>query len=85
MRVLRDMIVVSVTGRPAAQDLQSMMFNLNEDLLWTRTRQGPRGSPETDSFEGRGSAPDSHVYMPCKKIVVKVFGKYPGSVQICSL
>ena len=58
MRVLRGMIVLSVTGGPAAQDLQSMMFNLKRGpILCARTRQGPRGSPETDSFEGRESDP----------------------------
>ena len=29
--------------------------------------------------------PDSHVYMLCKKMVVKIYGKYPGSVRVCLL
>ena len=28
---------------------------------------------------------DSHVYMSCKKMVMKVHGKYPGSVRVCLL
>ena len=29
--------------------------------------------------------PDSHVYISCKKMVVKVRGKYAGSVRVCLL
>ena len=28
---------------------------------------------------------DSHVTMSCKKMVVKVHGKHPGSVRVCLL
>ena len=29
--------------------------------------------------------PDSYVYMSCKKMMVKVYGKSPGSVRVCLL
>ena len=43
------------------------------------------GFPRLTALKVEEVTPDSHVYMSCKKMVVKVHGKYPGSVQVCLL
>ena len=59
MRVLRDIFVLSVSGGPRAQELQSMMFNLkNRDLFCVPERGKDLGGfPKTDGLESRGSDP----------------------------
>ena len=36
------------------------------------------GFPRLMALKEEEVTPDSHVYMSCKKMVVKVHGKYPG-------
>ena len=43
------------------------------------------GFPRLTALKVEGVTPDSHVYMSCKKMVMKVHGKYPGSVRVCLL
>ena len=59
MRVLRDIFVLSVSGGPGAQELQSMMFYPKKKgpILCARKRQGPRGFPKSDGLESRGNDP----------------------------
>ena len=43
------------------------------------------GFPRLTALKVEEVTPDSHVYMSCKKMVVKVHGKYTGSVRVCLL
>ena len=43
------------------------------------------GFPRLTTLKVEEVTPDSHVYMSCKKMVVKIHGKYPGSVRVCLL
>ena len=41
------------------------------------------GFPRLTALKVEEVTADSHVNMSCKKMVVKVHGKYPGSVRVC--
>ena len=43
------------------------------------------GFPRLTALKAEEVTPDSHVYMSCKKMVVKAHGKYTGSVRVCLL
>ena len=43
------------------------------------------GFPRLTALKVEEVTPDSQVYMSCKKMVVKVHGKCPGSVRVCLL
>ena len=74
MRVLRDIFVLSVSGGPGAQELQSMMFSPKKRDLFCVPERGKDlgGFPRVTALKVEEMTPDSHVYMSCKKMVVKV-------------
>ena len=43
------------------------------------------GFPRLTAFKVEEKTPESYIYISCKKMVVKVHGKYPGSVRVCQL
>ena len=43
------------------------------------------GFPRLTALKVEEVTPESHVYMSCKKMVVKVHGKYLGSIRVCLL
>ena len=87
MRVLGDIFVLSVSGGPGAQELQSMMFKPKKGDPFCVPERGKDlgGFTRLTALKVEEVTPDSHVYMSCKKMVVKVHRKDPGSVRVCLL
>ena len=53
MRVLRDIFVLSVSGGPGAQELQSMMFEPKKRGLFCVPERGKDIGVSQDGFESR--------------------------------
>ena len=65
----KSWFVLSVSGGPGAQKLQSMMFNLKKGDLFCVPERGKDlwGFPRLTALKEEEVTPDSHVYMSCKK------------------
>ena len=79
------MIDLSVSDRPGAQEQQSMTFNLKQVDLFSGPEQGMNLGvfQRRIALKGEEVTPDSHVYISCKKMVLKGTWKVPRIVFTC--
>ena len=80
------MIVLSVSGGPGAQELQSMMFLPKKGDLFCVPERGKDlgGFQRLTALKVEEVTP-THMFSCHTKKVVKVHGKYSGSARVCLL